>query len=66
MGDFMNDFAVFVFDMDELYYLYLMALDANDESLLNRISARYTCCPLCTRMIPNDQYQEHFDSHPDY
>jgi len=51
------------FDLDELTDIWLMAIDANNLDIIQKIEMIYMYCPLCSRLIPVEDSELHFDSH---
>lgn len=50
-------------ELEDIYETYLDRGVTNNQKVLIKINTEYTYCSLCNHLIPNAQYQQHFDRH---
>ncbi|AVI36995.1 TPA: hypothetical protein PVK60_003859 [Acinetobacter baumannii] len=50
-------------ELEDIWITYYSHGGVNNSKVLAKIRAEYTFCPLCDHLIPNSEYQQHFDDH---
>ena len=52
-------------ELEDIWFTYHSHGGINDSVVLNKIRAEYTYCNLCDHLIPNSEYEDHYDQHGD-
>jgi len=50
-------------ELEDIYETYLDRGVIDNQKVLIKINTEYTYCSLCNHLIPNAEYQQHFDDH---
>lgn len=50
-------------ELEDIYITYQSHGVTNSSAVLAKISSEYTYCHLCNHLIPNLEYEQHFNDH---